>query len=99
MWKRPRQRAGAASRWTRMIGISRSQSSIAGHATGRLARAHRLGEVVRALSVFVFLWTVPAARRAPLSVTARSLLERLGGAWIKLGQALALRFDLLPEDF
>jgi len=26
-------------------------------------------------------------------------LERLGGTWIKLGQALALRFDLLPADY
>ena len=25
--------------------------------------------------------------------------ERLGGAWIKLGQMLALRFDLLPADY
>src|SRR5205823_11679224 len=26
-------------------------------------------------------------------------LERLGGAWVKLGQVLALRFDLLPASF
>jgi predicted unusual protein kinase regulating ubiquinone biosynthesis (AarF/ABC1/UbiB family) len=26
-------------------------------------------------------------------------LEELGGAWIKLGQALALRFDLLPAEY
>ena len=26
-------------------------------------------------------------------------LEELGGAWVKLGQALALRFDVLPKDY
>jgi predicted unusual protein kinase regulating ubiquinone biosynthesis (AarF/ABC1/UbiB family) len=30
---------------------------------------------------------------------ARRALEDLGGTWIKLGQALALRFDLLPSDY
>jgi len=32
-------------------------------------------------------------------VRLRLLLEHLGGAWIKLGQALALRFDLLPSEY
>jgi predicted unusual protein kinase regulating ubiquinone biosynthesis (AarF/ABC1/UbiB family) len=27
------------------------------------------------------------------------MLEELGGTWIKLGQALALRFDILPADY
>lgn len=27
------------------------------------------------------------------------VLEELGGTWIKLGQALAMRFDLLPADY
>jgi ubiquinone biosynthesis protein len=26
-------------------------------------------------------------------------LEELGGLWVKLGQALALRFDILPADY
>ncbi len=30
---------------------------------------------------------------------ARLALERLGGAWIKLGQMLAMRFDLLPPAY
>jgi predicted unusual protein kinase regulating ubiquinone biosynthesis (AarF/ABC1/UbiB family) len=30
---------------------------------------------------------------------AQAALEELGGAWLKLGQALALRFDLLPADY
>jgi ubiquinone biosynthesis protein len=29
----------------------------------------------------------------------QALLEDLGGTWVKLGQALALRFDLLPADY
>ena len=29
----------------------------------------------------------------------RLFLEYLGGAWIKIGQALALRFDLLPAEY
>ena len=32
-------------------------------------------------------------------VRTRAALEQLGGAWIKLGQMLALRFDLLPAAY
>jgi len=32
-------------------------------------------------------------------VRLRLFLEYLGGAWIKIGQALALRFDLLPGEY
>ena len=32
-------------------------------------------------------------------VRVRLALEQLGGAWIKLGQMLALRFDLLPSAY
>ncbi len=45
---------------------------------------------------------VPALRRRPVPARAervQSALEELGGTWIKLGQALALRFDLLPADY
>ena len=43
---------------------------------------------------------VPARwRRAPGPVRLRRALETLGGAWAKLGQLLALRFDLLPEAY
>jgi predicted unusual protein kinase regulating ubiquinone biosynthesis (AarF/ABC1/UbiB family) len=48
---------------------------------------------------FLFARFIPERRRLPGSVRARLALEALGGTWIKLGQALALRFDLLPEDF
>jgi predicted unusual protein kinase regulating ubiquinone biosynthesis (AarF/ABC1/UbiB family) len=45
---------------------------------------------------------VPWLRRRPAPGRARraqEALEELGGAWVKLGQALALRFDLLPADY
>src|SRR5262249_14642330 len=46
-------------------------------------------------------WTRLAPRR-DRSTTPRALrleFERLGVAWVKLGQPLALRFDLLPADY
>jgi len=43
---------------------------------------------------------VPARRRAmPGPVRLRRALEELGGTWVKLGQTLALRFDLLPPAY
>ena len=43
---------------------------------------------------------VPWLRRAPdRAERAQAALEELGGTWVKLGQALALRFDLLPADY
>jgi len=38
-------------------------------------------------------------RRLPRPVRLRLALEELGATWIKLGQALALRFDLLPATY
>jgi ubiquinone biosynthesis protein len=38
-------------------------------------------------------------RRLPRPVRLRLALEQLGATWIKLGQALALRFDLLPPAY
>src|SRR5450755_275063 len=38
-------------------------------------------------------------RRVPRPVRLRLALEQLGATWIKLGQALALRFDLLPPNY
>ena len=44
-----------------------------------------------------FLFPDPHHRRRPACL--RRALESLGGNWIKAGQALALRFDLLPAEF
>jgi ubiquinone biosynthesis protein len=41
----------------------------------------------------------PRWRRAAGPVRLRRALETLGGGWAKLGQLLALRFDLLPEAY
>lgn len=56
------------------------------------------------LAVFIRFFIAPAlhlpgadAHSGP--VRMRLAFERLGGAWIKLGQMLALRFDLLPPAY
>src|SRR6188472_2042086 len=56
------------------------------------------------LSVFFHFFIAPALHlpgsdRRPGPVRLRLAFERLGGAWIKLGQMLALRFDLLPAAY
>ena len=60
----------------------------------------RLWQIGAAL--FLFL-VVPALRRGrtelPKEQRFRQVLQSLGGAWIKIGQALALRFDLLPREY
>jgi predicted unusual protein kinase regulating ubiquinone biosynthesis (AarF/ABC1/UbiB family) len=66
-----------------------------------------LPRAVRAWQVFVVVlrWAVlpalPFVRRGaePGAERTRLALEQLGGAWIKLGQMLALRFDLLPAAY
>jgi ubiquinone biosynthesis protein len=42
---------------------------------------------------------LPGADRRSGPVRMRLAFEQLGGAWIKLGQMLALRFDLLPAAY
>src|SRR6187397_418040 len=56
------------------------------------------------LSVFFTFFIAPALHlpggdRRSRPVRTRLAFERLGGAWIKLGQMLALRFDLLPAAY
>jgi predicted unusual protein kinase regulating ubiquinone biosynthesis (AarF/ABC1/UbiB family) len=60
--------------------------------------------VWRVLSVFFHFFIAPALHlpggdRRPGPVRMRLAFERLGGAWIKLGQMLALRLDLLPAAY
>ncbi len=66
-----------------------------------LRHPRRLGHV---LAVFMRLLIAPAlglpgADRRPGPVRLRIALEQLGGAWVKLGQMLALRYDLLPAAY
>ncbi|HEU4939622.1 MAG TPA: AarF/UbiB family protein [Vicinamibacterales bacterium] len=52
-------------------------------------------------SIFKHLAVPWMLRRAapPRAKRMQALLEELGGLWVKLGQALALRFDILPADY
>ena len=52
-------------------------------------------------SVFKHLAVPWVLRRAapPRATRMQAVLEELGGLWVKLGQALALRFDILPADY
>ena len=62
--------------------------------------ARRLCQIVSAAFRFYIrpkFW--PGKVAVPPEVRLRLLLEDLGGAWIKIGQALALRFDLLPNEY
>ncbi len=61
----------------------------------------RVGHV---LAVFFGLIIAPAlhlprADKRPGPVRLRLAFERLGGAWVKLGQMLALRYDILPVPY
>jgi predicted unusual protein kinase regulating ubiquinone biosynthesis (AarF/ABC1/UbiB family) len=64
----------------------------------RLRRAWRVLVVLTAAFV---LPALPFRRRdgADGPARMRAALEALGGAWVKLGQMLALRFDLLPAPY
>ncbi len=42
---------------------------------------------------------LPGSDRRSRPIRLRLAFEQLGGAWIKLGQMLALRFDLLPAEY
>ncbi|HZR79585.1 MAG TPA: AarF/UbiB family protein [Candidatus Binatia bacterium] len=63
------------------------------------------GVARRVVQVFMAAWRHllwPRVRRRRGSDRAermQAFLEELGGTWVKLGQALALRFDLLPADY
>src|SRR5579871_3580582 len=66
-----------------------------------LKHVPRVWQVVVVLVRYGLAPAFPLRRHAAPSrpVRLRTVLERLGGAWIKLGQMLALRFDLLPAAY
>src|SRR5262245_13036949 len=65
-----------------------------------LVTVARLGQVLGGmLRFFVLPLLTPAARRPSGPERVRQFIEHLGGAWTKVGQALALRFDLLPPAY
>src|SRR5437016_1339067 len=61
----------------------------------------RILRIGLAFAVFFILPAIRVGRHRdlPQHVRLRLFLEHLGGAWIKIGQALALRFDLLPGEY
>ena len=65
-----------------------------------LRRAARSWQVLRVVVHWIVLPALPF-RHSQLTGAerTRAALEQLGGAWVKFGQMLAMRFDLLPADY
>lgn len=55
-------------------------------------------QIIWAIGRFVLL-PLLLRDKSPLPTRLRRVVEYLGGAWVKLGQVLALRFDLLPPEY
>jgi ubiquinone biosynthesis protein len=66
-----------------------------------LRHPRRVWRVLRVFGRYVVAPALPFRGPSELSgpVRMRLALEQLGGAWIKLGQMLAIRFDLLPAPY
>ena len=66
-----------------------------------LRHPRRVGHVIAVFLRDLVAPTLPfrRAHAAPGPVRMRLALEELGGAWIKLGQMLAMRFDVLPAAY
>jgi ubiquinone biosynthesis protein len=73
-----------------------SESSTGAAWSGVLRRGLQLGGA--AWRHLVKPWLL-RRQSPPRAERMQAALEDLGGTWIKLGQALALRFDLLPADY
>jgi len=63
------------------------------------AVAWRPRRILRAAWVHLLLPRLARPNTPTRAERLQAFLEDLGGAWIKLGQALALRFDILPADY
>lgn len=63
----------------------------------RLRRSSTVAQVFLRRLVLPFLFHCLASDTGPRRL--RLAFEELGGAWLKLGQVLALRFDLLPKAY
>src|SRR5213595_1211620 len=65
-----------------------------------LRRFARGWQVLAVLLRWFVLPALPFRRPArPGAERTRAALEELGGAWVKLGQMLSMRFDLLPAAY
>src|SRR6476660_1993822 len=66
-----------------------------------LRHPRRVGHVIAVFLRDLVAPTLPfrRAHAAGGPLRMRLALEELGGAWVKLGQMLAMRFDLLPAAY
>ena len=66
-----------------------------------LRHPRRLRQVLSVLVRYYFVPRLPWRRDTALPgpVRMRLAFQELGGAWVKLGQMLAMRFDLLPAAY
>jgi predicted lipid carrier protein YhbT len=64
----------------------------------RVVARYGLGELLGEGGRRLGLWPSAAMRARPLGVRIREALEELGPVFVKLGQALSTRPDLLPPD-
>lgn len=64
-----------------------------------LRSAPRLSRILRVLARHGFIGAVRGERHWPSPAQAREALEELGVVFLKFGQVLALRRDLLPEAY
>ena len=60
--------------------------------------------IFRICASFFMFFVLPTLRVGPRQsipphVRLRLFLQHLGGAWVKIGQSLAMRFDLLPREY
>jgi ubiquinone biosynthesis protein len=56
-------------------------------------------QVLRAAWAYLLMPWLLRRQQPSRAERMQAALEDLGGTWIKLGQALALRFDILPADY
>jgi ubiquinone biosynthesis protein len=69
----------------------------------RAAHGFRAWSVARQTAGFLFWlarrWTHGRPEHVEMAFAIRRRVEALGGLWVKLGQLIAMRRDLLPNDF
>lgn len=82
------------------LALVRPSSRPARREDGRLRLAvYALARSVRLLALSVFYVPQLAVRRAHRPVLLRRYLQGCGGGFVKLGQILSMRLDLLPEAY
>jgi len=66
-----------------------------------LRHPRRVWQIIAVFTRYLVGPALPFRRRdaLPGPVRMRRAIEELGGAWVKLGQMLAMRFDLLPAAY